>query len=152
MVSQIAEEDRYAREPRADTLAYGPIAGYSPEAFLNTLPEPDFLTSIEVGHGLIVDTGARDNFAENATRVCQRRGVPYRMQGDVVSVQFVWTGDAIVQEVALQPALTALADPRLAPGPGQEFATARQPHSNSRWRKHVTRSSPPSRCSSPSTT
>ena len=37
-------------------------------------------------------------------------------------VQFVWTGEAIVEEVALQPALSAIADPRLG---GREFATAR---------------------------
>ena len=44
----------------------------------------------------------------------------------MIGVRFVWTGDAVVEREALRPALSALADPRLAPGPGQEFATARR--------------------------
>ena len=94
--------------------------------FVKALPEPDFLTCIEGGHQLIRSMPARRSFPERANRLCERRGVPYRAEGSVLSIHFVWTGDAIVEQEAVRPALSALDDPRLVPGPGQEFAVARR--------------------------
>jgi hypothetical protein len=127
IVTQIAQDDHYTQETRAYIPAHGGrLAGYSPEAFLNSLPEPDFLTCIEIGQRMIRDLSVRSHFPSSANRLCERRGIPYRVAGSTSSVEFLWAGDAIVEEEAIQPALSALADPRLAEGPGEEFATARR--------------------------
>ena len=126
LLRRILEQDNAAPTRRPILFRNQSDAGYSASAFFSAMPEPDFLTCIEGGHLLIRNLSARAGFPDNANRLCERRGIPYRLHGSLVGVRFVWTGDAVVEREALQPALSALADPRLVPGPGQEFATARR--------------------------
>jgi hypothetical protein len=92
--------------------------------FLLGIPEPDFLTCIEIGLKMVRDPQRRLMVPDAINRVCQRRGVPYRLEA-FPNEYFVWTGDAIVNEQVLRPALSALEDARLANGARQEFKTAR---------------------------
>lgn len=95
-------------------------------AFLLTIPEPDFLTALEAG----IQYASDDPFVEVAlvdriNAICAKRGVPYRVEGSVRKPRFTWTGDAVVNEQVMAPALSALDDPRFARGPSVEFASAR---------------------------
>lgn len=126
LLRRILEQDNAAPTRRPILFRNQSDAGYSAAAFFNAMPEPDFLTCIEGGHLLIRNLSARAGFPESANRLCERRGIPYRLQGSLVGVWFVWTGDPTIEREALQPAVSALADPRLAPGPGQELAAARR--------------------------
>jgi hypothetical protein len=126
VLREILEQDNRTPAPRPILFRNQSDVGYSVAAFVKALPEPDFLTCIEGGHQLIRSMAARRSFPERANRLCERRGVPYRVEGSVLSIEFVWTGDAIVEKAAVQPALSALGDPRLAAGPGPEFAIARR--------------------------
>ena len=126
VLKEILKQDNRSPTPRAILFRDQSDVGYSAAAFVKALPEPDFLTCIEGGYQLIRSVPARRSFPERANRLCERRGVPYRAEGSVLSIQFVWTGDAIVEQEAIQPALSALDDPRLVPGPGQKFAVAKR--------------------------
>jgi hypothetical protein len=92
--------------------------------FLIEIPAPDFLTCLEIGFGM-GDRSQRSRHADTINQVCRQRGIPYRLEGIRNRAHFVWTGDAIVNEQALRPALSALDDSRLAQGPRQEFEAAR---------------------------
>jgi hypothetical protein len=126
VLQEILKQDNRTPTPRPILFRNQSDVGYSAAAFVKALPEPDFLTCIEGGNQLIRSIPARHSFRERANRLCERRGVPYRVEGSVLGIQFVWTGDAIVAQEAVQPALSALDDPRLAPGPRLEFASARR--------------------------
>jgi hypothetical protein len=126
VLQEILRQDNRTPTPRPILFRNQSDVGYSAAAFVKALPEPDFLTCIEGAHPLIRSMPARHSFAERANRLCERRGVPYRVEGSVLGIQFVWTGDAIVDKEAVAPGLSALDDPRLAQGPGREFAIARR--------------------------
>jgi hypothetical protein len=59
-------------------------------------------------------------------RICERRGIPYSVEGTGGRITFVWAGAPIVYEQAIGPAVGVLADPRLVEGPGREFRLARE--------------------------
>jgi hypothetical protein len=88
-------------------------------ALLLYMPEPDFRLAVEL-------TLRRGNYlavaADRITTICRNRGIPWQLHP---TDGFQWTGDETVEHYALAPALTALNDPRLAPGAGTEFAQAR---------------------------
>jgi HEPN domain-containing protein len=93
--------------------------------FLLEIPEPDFLTCVEIGDRMATSPNWKIQFRDTVNRVCEGRGIPYRLQEILSGVRFVWVGDAVVSELALKPVLSALDDPRLAQGPRQEFEAAR---------------------------
>lgn len=101
-----------------------PDAVYAPQLLL-WMPEPDFLTCVEIGYRMASDARNAGTLAAAINRACEARGIPYRFEGFLSAGHFVWTGDAILRERVVQPALSALDDPRLAGGPRSEFNAAR---------------------------
>lgn len=122
-----------ARDLYTDESALDPEAArrdaareFGPLGFFLTVPEPDFLTALEIGLGLAPNPYARAGLPDRINHVCDRRGLPYRVEGVSTSAVFKWIGDATVQHQVLEPALSALNDPRLAAGAGAEFNAARE--------------------------
>jgi hypothetical protein len=102
---------------------FDPYRDPDPLAVLLNMPDGDFLTAIESvagGQSGSLFPEARDR----ANRICEQRGVPYRLAADT-RPKFEWVGDDNVEAEALAPALAALDDPRLAGGPHDEFHEAR---------------------------
>lgn len=99
---------------------------YGPIGFLLAIPEADFLTAIEAGVGLVRDPMRVAALPNEINRVCEGRGLPYRMTGVSRQVQFEWTGDATIAEQVVTPALSALDDPRFAKGARVELNGARE--------------------------
>jgi HEPN domain-containing protein len=89
------------------------------EAKLLYMPEPDFrlavLLTVHV-YGLAADPSAR------ITAICKRRGIPWEF---TASEGFGWVGDTDVETLAMRPALSAIADLRLAGATRTEFEQAR---------------------------
>jgi hypothetical protein len=56
------------------------------------------------------------------TAICKRRGIPWEF---TASEGFGWVGDADVETSAMRPALSAIADRRLAGATRSEFEQAR---------------------------
>jgi hypothetical protein len=83
------------------------------------MPEPDFRMAIEVTLRYLQ---ALEDFAERISEICRNRGIPWRLDP---KTGFEWTGDDVIEQEVLAPALTILNDSRLASGAGKEFAQAR---------------------------
>lgn len=99
---------------------------YGPVGFLTSIPNADFLTAIEAGLGLVRDVVRIAALPGEINKACERRGIPYRLQGVGRLAEFEWVGDAIIAEQVVMPALSALDDPRLNGGPKTEFNGARE--------------------------
>jgi hypothetical protein len=99
---------------------------YPPETFFLAIPEPDFLTAVELGLRMATGPYKGAPLPSLLNRVCRARGIPYRLEGYLSQARFKWIGDSVVSKEVLEPALSALDDPRLAQGPKSEFETARQ--------------------------
>lgn len=94
-------------------------------AVLRQMPDADFLDAIE---RLLPDRYSpyQDSVVTRLHGVCERRGVPYRLNLDGKGeLKFEWVGDPVVESEVLAPALSALDDPRLSGGPQDEFVAAR---------------------------
>lgn len=96
-----------------------------PTAFLLSIPEPDFLTAVEAGVTAVTNPLVSGGLPQRLNDLCVQRGLPYRVEGVGPWTRFIWTGDAVVSEQVIAPALSALDDPRLALGPRVEFDAAR---------------------------
>jgi hypothetical protein len=116
--------DRIYRDARAGSDSYM-LPRVDPTAVLLAMPEPDFLTALEAGVAQVEDPFEELGLVNRLNAVCTRRGVPYRMEGSVRNPRFTWTGDVVVNEQVMAPALSVLDDPRFAKGPGVEFGAAR---------------------------
>lgn len=97
----------------------------TPIALLLSMPESDFLTAIENSIPHLRDAFRIAGLASALNKVLERRGAPYRAEGVGAMTRFVWTGDAVVEQQVLRPALSALDDSRFANGPKIEFDRAR---------------------------
>jgi len=95
-----------------------PTGDAAATAVFSFMPDGDFLTVLErcVGDFPAESVMARVN------GVCERRGVPYRME---FPGTFEWVGDPLMEQHVLAPALSALDEPRLSGGPQDEFIAAR---------------------------
>lgn len=89
------------------------------EAFLFCLPEPEFLTTLEYigGHGLA--SSDPKHFGSEAPdlfryleQVFRRRGLPYTASP---ADGIFWIGEPAIYQDVIEPALSVLEDPRLAP-------------------------------------
>ena len=98
---------------------------------LHAMADADFARALEAASKLAVDRLAVADMSmtgydyvgtvtEHVNGVLELRGVPYRLDRDLVCS---FTGDETLHEVAVAPALAALADPRLA-GARSEFEDA----------------------------
>lgn len=118
--------DLYTDEMRLDWQAAKLEAShiYGPIGFLISIPGADFLIAIEAGVAAAKRAEQR-KLTTALKEVCERRGLPFRMTDDGATVQFEHRGDPVVAEMVVAPVLSALADPRLAGGPGVEFSGAR---------------------------
>lgn len=97
---------------------------HSPAGLLLVMPEPDFLTAVELAVSAAPDPRHRAGvLAGVINQVCDRRGVHYRLAG--LPPRFEWTSDPETLRAVIAPALEALADARLAAGAGVEYASAR---------------------------
>lgn len=97
---------------------------HGPIGFLVSIPEADFLSVIE---SAVTLAGRKSTaFIAEVNRVCERRGIPYRLCGSKADCKFEWRGDPVIDEVAIAPALTALGDRRLSSGASVEFDGARE--------------------------
>jgi hypothetical protein len=115
---QSIEPDKLVQYLSADAQA---------EAFVLCLPEPELLTALEyIGY----DLGPADveHFGSDGPdlfgymeQVFRRRGMPYTASP---TDGIEWVGEPTINEEAIEPALAALTDPRLAPA-RDEFARAR---------------------------
>jgi hypothetical protein len=137
-----AVEERYGREPKSllsdpqSQLRLGRIAAgrslmpgvarcaYA-ECVLYALPDPEFLTVIE--HAVADDapgfvTGGED-LADAAGKILEAHGCVFRREL-AHWPHFEWVGDPKQHELVIQPALRALADPRLRGGPHDDFERA----------------------------
>jgi hypothetical protein len=123
-----AMRERYTDDLRLDWEQASREAAdiYGPIALLTTMPAADFLTLVEVALGQMSDPFRQSAAPATITAICARRGVPYRLVGVGASARFEWTGDAITNEQILEPALSAMDDPRLAGGPRADFDDARK--------------------------
>ena len=88
-------------------------------ALLLSMPEPDFRLAVETS---LISLDSLDAVADRITTICRNRGIPWRL---APKTGFEWTGDETIERDVMAPALTILNDPRLALGPGKEFAQAR---------------------------
>lgn len=95
-------------------------------AALLVLPEPDFLSAIEAGAERALDPFELARVPQEINRICELRGVPYRLRGVGSTLRFEWVGDEEIAARVIGPALSALDDPRLSGGARQEFNDARQ--------------------------
>ena len=98
---------------------------YGPVGFLISIPTADFLTAIEASLGLVRDAARIAALPIEINKVCERRGIPYRLNGVGRLAEFEWVGDAAIAGQVVTPALSALDDPRLASGARTEFNGAR---------------------------
>lgn len=98
---------------------------------LHAMPDSDFAVALEAASQLAVEGMAISDMGmpgwdyigtvlEHVNDVLERRGVPYRMDRDLNCES---VGDQAVHELAIEPALGALVDPRLA-GARAEFEDA----------------------------
>jgi hypothetical protein len=94
------------------------------EGLLRHLPEGDLLSLIETAVAISNSPDIQASAPEAINRICDRRGVPYRISGVGAQARFEWTGDTVVSEQALEPAAAALDDPRLSDGPRAGFDAA----------------------------
>jgi len=88
-------------------------------ALLLNMPEADFRVAIERGLRVVFRMGQA---ADRIASICRTRGVPWRF--DQAS-GFQWIGDAVVARDLVEPALTAINDPRFTGGVRSEFDSAR---------------------------
>jgi hypothetical protein len=95
-------------------------------SILLAMPEGDFLTAIELGAASAPNTFGVMSLPDALNRICDKRGVPYRLEGVGRFMTFKWVGEPSVHEQAVAPALGALDDLRLAGGPRTEFQQARK--------------------------
>jgi len=123
-----AATDRYTDELRIDVEQAMRDANriYAPIGLLMSMPEPDFLRLVETAVGMIPDAFQQSAAPAAITQICRQRGVPVRLAGVGRRAMFEWIGDAVSHELVLQPALSALDDPRLARGPRVDFEDARR--------------------------
>ena len=103
-------------------------ANARPQLLLLAMPDPDFRVALECGLLLTVRglDGMSLRMCDGVGEVCnhvnalfEKRGVPYRLDHEL---KLNFKGDAEMHAVVVVPALTALADPRLA-GARSEFET-----------------------------
>lgn len=99
---------------------------YGPIGFFIAMPEADFLTAVEAGAGLVRSPVRTSALPLEINRICERRGLPYRMSELSSGSRFEWTGDATIAADVVSPALSALEDPRLRGGAKVEFEGARE--------------------------
>ena len=91
--------------------------------FLECLPEPEFLTALELGGRSLADQpGEHPDLFGYLESVFRSRGLPYRASREG-GIQLV--GELVVREHAIEPALSALVDPRLS-NARKEFEDARR--------------------------
>jgi hypothetical protein len=100
----------------------------SPASLLYMLPDPEFLTAVEKA---AAQSASTTDFADQIERisdwlaytdkVLRTNGLPYRLQPDTMT--FEWLGDPATRQLVIEPALLALADPRVA-GARPEFEEA----------------------------
>lgn len=90
-----------------------------------TMPEGDFLELLELA--IVVAASTRGftsppvQMVRAVNEICQGRGIAYKHDGE----RFAWVGDPEIEEEAIVPAVSVLADSRLA-GARAEFETARR--------------------------
>jgi hypothetical protein len=90
--------------------------------FLECLPEPELVTALELGGRSLADQrGEHPDLFGYLERVFRARGLPYTASA-TDGIQ--WVGERAVRKHAIEPALAALADPRLA-NASEEFDKAR---------------------------
>lgn len=88
-------------------------------ALLIVMPEADFRLAVEEA----LRAGLRmGEAAPRITEVLRARGTPWVFSEDH---GFEWVGDALVEELVVDPAVSALSDPRFAGGVKSEFDSAR---------------------------
>jgi hypothetical protein len=121
--------------PRPSALRGIPIASLRPEdlihylgpesraeALLQSLPEPELLTALElVAHSLADEDAGNPDLFSYLEKAFRRRGLPYIASADT---GISWVGEPAVREQAIEPALSVLADPRLSTA-RDEFDKAR---------------------------
>ena len=90
----------------------------TPLGVLLKMPETDFLTATEAAARVMQDPFVVSALVGSVNKILVRRGAPYRAEGVGRGMRLTWTGDAVVEEQVLRPALAALDDPRVARGPG----------------------------------
>lgn len=112
-------------DPHADAL-HAATLEHGERLALLVLPDPEFLTAIE--HAVARYAGgsrsAKGNCRElmaYAGQALRAHAVPYQL--DASGMSFVWSGDQTLHESAVEPALAALGDRRLA-GARDEFRDA----------------------------
>ena len=107
-----------------DEIARSSALGGSPNvatpeadlALLLRMPEADFRFAVE-----LAATEYRFVVVDRISAVLATRGAPWRFDAD----GFAWVGDEAIEELALQPAISALADSRFSGGVRSEFTAAR---------------------------
>jgi hypothetical protein len=110
-VTALASEDLIRFVP-PDDLAH---------AFLQSLPEPELLTALDCYARGFGGPG-HPRFAVYLEHVFRERALPYAVS---VIDGISWVGEPAVRQEAIEPALSALADPRLADA-RKEFDDARE--------------------------
>jgi hypothetical protein len=89
------------------------------EAILVAMPEADFRSAVfKARIRFAMPAEAEDRIAA----ICKSRGIPWTF---TIENGFQWVGDSEVEHHALVPALSAIADPRLAGATRSEFDGAR---------------------------
>jgi GNAT superfamily N-acetyltransferase len=95
------------------------VAEEQARALVLLIPEPDFRIAV-LKHIKRRPVGFAEE--ERINQICRARGVPWSF---TVVDGFAWVGDQEVETQAIQPALSAISDPRFAGGVKTEFDTAR---------------------------
>jgi hypothetical protein len=123
-----AMTDRYTNDMRLDWEQAKLDASriYAPIGFFIGMPQADFLTALEAGAAVVRSPAHKWALSSEINRICERRGLPYRMSGLGSGSRCEWTGDATIAAVVVSPALSALEDPRLSGGAKVEFEGARE--------------------------
>ncbi|MGH2837322.1 MAG: hypothetical protein ACRDJY_03100, partial [Thermoleophilaceae bacterium] len=88
-------------------------------ALLVAMPEADFRVAVEDGLRIAL---RMDEAAPRITQVLRARGIPWVFTEEN---GFEWVGDELVEELVVNPAVSALSDPRFAGGVKSEFGSAR---------------------------
>jgi hypothetical protein len=115
----------YAVNVRANEMSTVPAYGEAhrkeqeiANAALLHVPEPDFRLAV---HRAVQEQKLAANPVERINTICKRRGIPWEF---TAADGFTWIGDAVVEELAVRPALSAIQDPRFS-GAKDHFDAAR---------------------------
>jgi len=104
------------------------FAQHGPRLFLEIVPDREYLTALEAADRIVrarhtnrfgKTTPGWPSVGAYAARAFREHGLPWAF----TSGRFTWTGDPVVEETTIAPALMALRDPRLG-GASREFARA----------------------------